>query len=421
MSGFFDLVFGLLLLGFMTLGTISMLSGMFSKSPPRRRSPRYRRSPSRQGHMYPNSEPRTSRSARPYTGISYTFNPEPNTFLVYLLENQSKYALKLGVGSWGRVHEFLESRERPDASSDTAGWTLLRVARFSSSESEYDEGRLHAYEAERRAHFYWRYIKRAPRHLNKDEMGYSQMLVLGEKTFVPTQGFTETVKLGSVCEVTTWNLVKRSPGYQNEFVPEGARELSLLDTHSVSWFVPDGYEEAQIKRIRHDLPESRTPEQKSDIERFWEKVEKTESCWLWTGAKIASGYGVGTLQGKTRSAQRIAWELEIGSDPGLFFLQNDCGNRNCVFPQHWSISLRRRSLPGEIRISEFQCTRIGCTRPARTLTQPGLCELCRQQMKRKRRRQKNGEVGFCQGCGLDIERRGAPSGTELCTSCRNRA
>ena len=26
-------------------------------------------------------------------------------------------------------------------------------------------------------------------------------------------------------------------------------------------------------------------------ERFWEKVQKTDSCWLWTGATTSAGYG----------------------------------------------------------------------------------------------------------------------------------
>jgi hypothetical protein len=27
-------------------------------------------------------------------------------------------------------------------------------------------------------------------------------------------------------------------------------------------------------------------------ERFWAKVNKTETCWLWTGAKHEKGYGL---------------------------------------------------------------------------------------------------------------------------------
>ena len=36
-----------------------------------------------------------------------------------------------------------------------------------------------------------------------------------------------------------------------------------------------------------------TDEELSDAyERFWSKVEKTDTCWLWTGATDQTGYGV---------------------------------------------------------------------------------------------------------------------------------
>ena len=32
--------------------------------------------------------------------------------------------------------------------------------------------------------------------------------------------------------------------------------------------------------------------------RFWAKVEKTEDCWLWKGAKRWDGYGLVVINGK---------------------------------------------------------------------------------------------------------------------------
>ena len=414
---------GFFILGLMVLSGYSMLSAMFSKKPVRRRksyrsSNRYYKGRGR-GYGDYRTPTISSRTPRPYSGKSYIDNPDPDTFMVYFLENEKLGALKLGVGSWGRVNEFIHARVSPSYSAENIGWKLLRAAKFSTEESEYDLGREQALEAEKRAHFYWRYVKRHTKFLEKEQMGFSLLDVFGQRKFEPTKGYTETAALGQVCEVSTWNYVLCSPGFKSEHIPVNPRELKLLDIENAKLQVPVGYHEAQIKRIRHSAYVGNSGINLSAEERFWNKVEKTESCWLWKGAKLQSGYGLGTLGEKTGVAQRIAWELEIGSDPGLFFLQNDCGIRSCVNPQHWSISLRRKSLPGETRVSEFTCTNESCTRPALTMTQPGLCEPCKQREKRKRRQKRRDLNSLCRICGSRVERRGAPSDPELCSVCRN--
>jgi hypothetical protein len=74
----------------------------------------------------------------------------------------------------------------------------------------------------------------------------------------------------------------------------------------------------------------------SDAARFWAKVYKTDSCWLWTGA-LDEGYGRFSLIGrrdKSYRAHRIAYALAYG-DPGQH-LDTDhlCRNRACVNPVH---------------------------------------------------------------------------------------
>jgi hypothetical protein len=422
MSELLSTLFGLLILGLMVLSGYSMLSAMFSKKPTSRSSRRGHGYPKRHGRGYGNFNyvsRVTNRTPRPYSGKSYINNPDPNTFMVYFLENQKLGALKLGVGSWGRINEFIYARVSPSHSAENAGWVLLRAAKFSLFESQYDLGREQAYEAERRAHYFWRYVKRHTKYLEQNQMGFSEIEVFRKRQFQLTKGFTETAKLGEVCEVSTWNYVLKSPGLKEEYQPENARDLICLDSEASMLEIPVGYVEAQIKRVRHSLEGSNPRKKLSVEERFWRKVDKTETCWIWTGAKLTSGYGVASLGERTGVAQRIAWELEIGSDPGLFLLQNECGNKSCVFPQHWSISLRRRSMPGEVRVSEFFCTKEGCSRPARTLTRSGLCEPCTQSEKRKRRQERVRQGYLCRICGLPAERRGSPSSLQLCSRCRS--
>jgi len=307
-----------------------------------------------------------------------------------MIENKRLDAIKVGMGTFGRVQQFINSHIEPNYGSDNAGWAVLRIAKFSNSEFDYDIGRRNALEAEKRAHFYWRYVLQEPRHLEQAQMGYSLMDVYGSLKFTPTNGFTETARLENICEQTTWNYVRQTPGFIEEIELSSSRSLILRDPLNSDKPIPDGYKEAKITRY---YPGERVTTRSSANPEvlFWQKVLKTESCWNWTGAVIQNGYGVANFDGKTAVAHRVAWTLEIGSDPGLFFLDNICGNKTCVKPEHWKISLRRRSKPGEVRISEFECLTTGCSNPSVTMTKHGYCDRCTQRQKRARRKLRNSE------------------------------
>lgn len=73
------------------------------------------------------------------------------------------------------------------------------------------------------------------------------------------------------------------------------------------------------------------------FERFWEKVKKTDTCWLWTGAKTKRGYGKiteGGDKGKTLLAHRIAWEIGNGKIPTRLEVCHKCDNPTCVRISH---------------------------------------------------------------------------------------
>lgn len=82
---------------------------------------------------------------------------------------------------------------------------------------------------------------------------------------------------------------------------------------------------------------------KAITERFWSKVEKSEGCWLWTGATVPP-YGYGFLgRGKAGSgniyAHRLAWELHFGSIPEGHFVCHHCDTPPCVRPDHLFVGL----------------------------------------------------------------------------------
>jgi HNH endonuclease len=66
--------------------------------------------------------------------------------------------------------------------------------------------------------------------------------------------------------------------------------------------------------------------------RFWPKVHKTETCWLWTGGTTKDGYGIlADEDGTLIYAHRAAWKLTHG-DPGDQDVLHRCDNPPCVNP-----------------------------------------------------------------------------------------
>lgn len=68
-------------------------------------------------------------------------------------------------------------------------------------------------------------------------------------------------------------------------------------------------------------------------QRFWSKVNKTDGCWEWTGAKDKHGYGVMRFSGKTHRAHRLSFKFANG-DEAVNLVCHHCDNRPCVRPDH---------------------------------------------------------------------------------------
>jgi len=77
---------------------------------------------------------------------------------------------------------------------------------------------------------------------------------------------------------------------------------------------------------------------KSIEQRFWTKVTKTDTCWLWTaGIMGGNGYGGLRFNGSMQAAHRIAWQLTHGPIPDstpVTCVLHKCDVRLCVNPDH---------------------------------------------------------------------------------------
>lgn len=69
-------------------------------------------------------------------------------------------------------------------------------------------------------------------------------------------------------------------------------------------------------------------------ERFWEKVDKSGGCWLWTAGIYKDGYGQFQYKLKMVAAHRYSWELHFGEIPEGLQVLHKCDTRNCIRPEH---------------------------------------------------------------------------------------
>jgi hypothetical protein len=69
-------------------------------------------------------------------------------------------------------------------------------------------------------------------------------------------------------------------------------------------------------------------------ERFWEKVDKSGDCWVWTGATVRTGHGKIYAHGHPTAAHRLSYEWSYGPIPEGLCVCHRCDNPPCVRPDH---------------------------------------------------------------------------------------
>ena len=84
------------------------------------------------------------------------------------------------------------------------------------------------------------------------------------------------------------------------------------------------YEMGSLRGYRNVPPE----------ERFWRRVTKTDTCWLWLNGEAKTRYGKFEVDGRTVSVHRWSYEHFVGPIPVGLQIDHTCGVTLCVRPDH---------------------------------------------------------------------------------------
>lgn len=96
--------------------------------------------------------------------------------------------------------------------------------------------------------------------------------------------------------------------------------------------------------------------------RFWAKVEKTETCWLWTASTIRDGYGLfNPSPGKRAVAHR--WILEqTGTEiPAGYVVMHTCDTPACVNPAHLRVGTQSENIRDAVEKGRHVCANASIT------------------------------------------------------------
>jgi hypothetical protein len=157
-----------------------------------------------------------------------------------------------------------------------------------------------------------------------------------------------------------------------------------------------GYCGAHYKRFRKWGDPSVIHTNKTAMDRFWPKVDKSGDCWIWQAGVNHAGYGsFGSPKGFSKLAHRFAYQTLVGPIPEAMTLDHLCRNRACVNPEHLepvtSDENKRRGLTHRLLNGmDFNCINGHAYTPENTYVNPNKnhdvrCRTCTYELHRARK------------------------------------
>jgi hypothetical protein len=110
-------------------------------------------------------------------------------------------------------------------------------------------------------------------------------------------------------------------------------------------------------------------------ERFWAKVNKTDTCWLWTASVWDNGYGrFVKVHGTDTPAHRFSWALHNGAIPDGLWVLHKCDVRRCVRPDHLFLGTPQDNMDDKCRKGRHRCG-VGSMQPRAKLNEVKVLEI----------------------------------------------
>lgn len=72
----------------------------------------------------------------------------------------------------------------------------------------------------------------------------------------------------------------------------------------------------------------------AETQRFWSKVRKTSTCWIWDGNRCIKDYGLFWIRNSHYRAHRVSYVLHRGAIPDDMVIDHLCRIHECVNPDH---------------------------------------------------------------------------------------
>lgn len=126
-------------------------------------------------------------------------------------------------------------------------------------------------------------------------------------------------------------------------------------------------------------------------QRIEKRIDRTATCWLWTGWSNAEGYGYTRFEGRDQPAHRVVYLHLVGPIPDGLELDHLCVTPLCVNPAHLE-PVTHQENQRRIAGRQVACRRLGhdWTDPSNVRTRPNgrrycaECDRIAQRAKRNR-------------------------------------